>query len=168
MGSEMCIRDRSIDRAEKAALVLERGFTGAFKKNRGALASYKPRPKRSAPVDIRPHVCGGHRKIRQFQIVEPQPRPKKSIFKRSKYTSPQRKNFGSNLGDKSHPQGALVGVPGRRKSRSHILQPRIAGAISRVYAGPHRPEVSVPFTVNVSKKARKKLAKVQKLSLIHI
>ena len=152
----------SIDRAEKAALVLERGFTGAFKKNRGALASYKPRPKRSAPVDIRPHVCGGHRKIRQFQIVTPQPRPKKGIFKRSKYTSPQRKNFGPNLGDKSHPQGALVGVPGRRKSRSHILQPRIEGAISRVYAGPHRPEVTVPFTVNVSKKARKKLAKVEK------
>ena len=156
----------SIDRAEKAALVLERGFTGAFKKNRGALASYNPRPKRSAPVDIRPHVCGGHRKIRQFQIVAPQPRPKKGIFKRSKYTSPQRKNFGPNLGDKSHPQGALVGVPGRRKSRSHILQPRIAGAISRVYAGPHRAEVSVPFTVNVSKKARKQLAKVQKLEAV--
>lgn len=152
----------SIDRAEKAALVLERGFTGAFKKSRGALASYKPRPNRSSPVDIRPHVCGGHRKIRQFQIVKPQPRPKKSIFKRSKYTSPQRKNFGPNLGDKSHPQGALVGVPGRRKSRSHILQPRREGAISRVYAGPHRPDVKVPFTVNVSKKARKQLAKVQK------
>ena len=156
----------SIDRAEKAALVLERGFTGAFKKNRGALASYKPRPNRSAPVNLRPHVCGGHRKIRQFQIVAPQPRPKKSIFKRSKYISPQRKDFGSNLGDKSHPQGALVGVPGRSKSRSHILQPRIAGAISRVYAGPHRPEVSVPFTVNVSKKARKKLAVLQQQEAI--
>ena len=152
----------SIDRAEKAALILERGFTGAFKKNRGSLASYKPRPKRSSPVDIRPHVCGGHRKIRQFQLVAPQPRPKKGIFKRTKYTSPQRKNFGANLGDKSHPQGALVGVPGRRKSRSHILQPRREGAISRVYAGPHRPEVSVPFTVNVSKKARKNFAKRQK------
>ena len=158
----------SIDRAEKAALVLERGFAGAFKKNRGALASYKPRPNRSSPVDIRPHVCGGHRKIRQFQIVAPQPRPKKSIFKRSKYTSPQRKNFGPNLGDKSHPQGALIGVPGRRKSRSHILQPRRAGAISRVYAGPHRPEVKVPFTVNVSKKARKKLAKVQKQEVLRV
>ena len=42
------------------------------------------------------------------------------------------------------------------------MQPRIEGAISRVYAGPHRPEVTVPFTVNVSKKARKKLAKVEK------
>ncbi|MEP3628992.1 MAG: D-alanyl-D-alanine carboxypeptidase family protein [Hyphomicrobiales bacterium] len=152
----------SIDRAEKAALVLERGFGGSFSKSRGALASYKPRPTRSSPVDIRPHVCGGHRKIRQFQIVAPQPRPKKGIFKRSKYTSPQRKNFGPNLGDKSHPQGALIGVPGRRKSRSHILQPRREGAISRVYAGPHRPDVKVPFTVNVSKKARKQLAKVQK------
>lgn len=151
----------SIDRAEKAALVLERGFNGAFKKGRGALSSYKPQPKRSSPVNIRPHVCGGHRKIRQFQIVTPQPRPKKGIFKRSKYTSPQRKDFGANLGDKSHPQGALVGVPGRRKSRSHILQPRREGAISRVYAGPHRPEVTVPFTVNVSKKARKNLAKLQ-------
>ena len=57
-------------------------------------------------------------------------------------------------------------MPGRRKSRSHILQPRIAGAISRVYAGPHRAEVSVPFTVNVSKKARKQLAKVQKLEAV--
>lgn len=149
----------SIDRAEKAALVLERGFEGAFKKPRGSLARYNPRPKRSSAVNLRPSVCGGHRKIRQFQIVAPQPRPKKGIFKRSKYVSPQRKDFGPGLGDRSHPQGALVGAPGRRKSRSHILQPRRAGVVSRVYAGPHRAEVSVPFTVNVSKKARKLVAK---------
>lgn len=141
---------KSIDRAEKAALALERGFSGAFKKPRGKLASYRPAPGRAEPVNLRPQMCGGHRKIRALQIVVPQPKPKQGIFSRAKYTSPQRKDFGPNLGDKSHPQGALVQTPGRRAYRSHILQPRQAGLVQTVYSGPYRPDRKAPpFTIKV-------------------
>lgn len=141
----------SIDRAEKAALLLEYAFEGRFKEGQ-KLPSFRPPATRSTPVDMRPIACHRASKIRKFQIVVPQPRPKKKkLFGRDKYVSPQRKNFARNLGDKSHPQGALVTSPGGRKYRSHILQPRIQREIISVYAGAYKGPRPTDLVINGAK-----------------
>ena len=146
----------TIDRTEKAALILEHAFSGKAKKIGKRVDRYNPRPTRTTPVNLRPVICGGNSKIRTYQLVTPQPKPKRGIFARNKYVSPQRKSFGSNLGDKSHPQGALVYAPKGRKYRSHILQPRRARDILRVHTGVGRRVTNAKFTINQSKKARKR------------
>ena len=148
----------TIDRTEKAALILEYGFSGKSKTLASDVDRYYPSPTRSTPVNLRPQICGGHTKIRKYQVVLPQPRPKKGgLFKKRKdYVSPQRKYFGPNLGDKSHPQGALVHAPRGRKYRSHILQPRRERGILRVYAGTERRIENARFTIRQDGKARER------------
>lgn len=148
----------SIDRNEKAALLLESAFSGQYKSAKGSLASYHPRATRSTPANLRPLICGGHRKIRQFQLVIPQPRPKRGLFTRKRYASPQRKDFGPNLGDRSHPQGTLVFAPRGRKYRSHILQPRRAGEILRVYAQSTQFDPNAKYAIKTDRRARKRFA----------
>ncbi|MEM8837853.1 MAG: D-alanyl-D-alanine carboxypeptidase family protein [Pseudomonadota bacterium] len=148
----------SIDRAEQAAYLLERAFTG--EKGRGfgtPLRAFNPRPTRETPVDLRPLVCQSPQKIRKFQIVVPAPKPGRKLFGKSRHTSPQRKDFGRNLGDRNHPQGALVTTPGRRSFRSHILQPRIARDIVPVYAGPYQGPRPTDLAIRLDKDAKTRL-----------
>ncbi len=149
----------TIDRTEKAALVLEHGFQNGGKESKGRLAHYLPSPTRAKPVNLRPYICGGHRKIRQYQIVTPQPKPKKKFFGKNKYISPQRKDFGPSLGNPTHPQGTLVFAPRGRTYRSHILQPRQKREILTVHAGADRQANKPLYTVHISKQGRKRLAR---------
>lgn len=146
----------TIDRTEKAALVLEHGFAGKHTKSGERIDRYNPHPTRATPVDMRPVVCGGDRKIRAYQIVAPPPKPKRGGFAQDKYVSPQRKNFGRNLGDQSHPQGALVYAPKGRKYRSHILQPREAREILEVHAGAGQRVANARFTIKPDRTVRKR------------
>lgn len=146
----------TIDRTEKAALILEHGFSGKSKKIGKRVDRYNPRPTRTTPVNLRPVICGGNSKIRTYQLVTPPPKPKKGIFARDKYVSPQRKSFGRNLGDASHPQGALVHAPKGRKYRSHILQPRQPREILRVRTGAGQRVVNARYTIKQSAKAAKR------------
>ena len=147
----------TIDRTEKAALILEHAFSVKAKKIAKRVDRYNPRPTRTTPVNLRPQICGGHSKIRSYQAVVPPAKPKRGIFKSKKYVSPQRKNFGSNLGDRSHPQGTLLHAPKGRKYRSHILQPRQPREILQVYAGAGRRVPNAKFTIKQDRKARERL-----------
>lgn len=140
----------TIDRTEKAALLLENGFSGTGKKPYPLLETYVPSPTRAEPVDMRAAVCSGNIKIRAFQIVVPPAKPKQGFFARDAYVSPQRKDFGPGLGDPSHPQGTLVHAPRGRTYRSHILQPYLPGEILDVYSGAGQRIANAPFTVDLS------------------
>ncbi|MEP3523923.1 MAG: D-alanyl-D-alanine carboxypeptidase family protein [Hyphomicrobiales bacterium] len=146
----------TIDRTEKAALLLEYAFSGKARKIGKRVDRYNPRPTRTTPVNMRPVICGGNSKIRSYQLITPPPKPKKGIFARDKYVSPQRKNFGRNLGDATHPQGALVHAPKGRKYRSHILQPRQSRDILRVRTGSGQRVVNARYTIKQSARAAKR------------
>jgi len=148
----------TIDRSETAALLLEQGFSHRAKAIAPNIARYHPPATRATPVNMRSLVCGGGRKFRTYQVMVPPEKPKRGLFARDAYVSPQRKDFGPGLGDKSHPQGALIYAPRGRTYRSHILQPREERKILSVYAGVGQHLADAGFSIRVDEKARTRLA----------